>query len=217
MDYIITFAEGIITFISPCMLPMLPVYISFFAGDNEKRNVFLNALFFVIGFTLVFLAYGLFAGSLGAVLSKYHTALDIISGAIVVILGLNYLDIIHIPLFHRHHHMKKTKASVSSFVFGIAFSISHTPCISAFLGSAIMTAASSGKWLSGALLMVSYSIGLGLPFLLSAVLIDKLAGLFDAIKRNYKVINIISGAFLIIIGIMMMTGIFHELIHILEG
>ena len=218
MNYIVTFLEGVISFISPCMLPVLPFYISIFAGDKEeKKNVFLNALLFVFGFTLVFLIYGIFAGSLGSFLQKYENVVNIICGLVVILLGLSYLDVIHIHLFCGHHHKAKTKGTVSAFVFGGIFALSHTPCLSAFLGSAVMTAACSGETGKGAMILLSYSLGLGLPFLLSAVLIDKLTGLFNAIKRNYKIINIICGVFLILVGVMMMFGWFHELIHLLEG
>lgn len=217
MQYVITFLEGIISFISPCMLPMLPIYVSYFAGGDKKRNPLYNAIAFVLGFTVVFLLFGLFAGTIGAFFTKYQTAVNIVSGIIVILFGLNYLNIIHIPFFHSRHHQSEIKGVFSAFLFGLIFSISHTPCIGAFLGSAIMMASGSGTAVRGLLLLLTYSLGMGIPFLISAVLIDKLKTLFNAIKSHYRVINIICGIFLILVGIAMMFGWLHSLLHLLEG
>ena len=100
MIYLVTFLEGIISFISPCMLPMIPVYLSYFAGDvNKKRNTFVNSLSFVFGFTFVFCLLGVFAGTLGSIVKSYQAIVNIICGIIVILFGLNYLDIIHINLY----------------------------------------------------------------------------------------------------------------------
>ncbi len=212
-----TFIEGIITFISPCMLPMLPLYVSYFAGEaNKKTKTFLSALSFVAGFTVVFSALGLFAGSIGSLLSKYHKQVDVISGIIIIFLGLNFLDIIKIPFLKGHHKSLKAGGVFSAFIFGVAFSISHAPCIGAFLGTALVTASTSGTAAGGILMLLSYSLGLGLPFLLSAILIEKLTNAISAIKRNYKTINLVCGIFLIIIGACMITGLYHKLIHLVS-
>jgi len=127
MEYIVTFLEGIISFISPCMLPMLPVYVSLFAGENNSRKTsILNAVSFISGFSLVFVLLGLFAGFLGSFISKYRIALNIICGAAVILFGLSYLDVIHIPFFKGHHKAGKITGAFSSFIFGVIFSISHT-------------------------------------------------------------------------------------------
>ncbi len=206
--FLMTFLEGVMSFISPCMLPMLPIYISYFAGGaDKKRRVFLRALCFVAGFTLVFSLLGLFAGTLGQLLVKYRTAVDIVCGVIVVIFGLSYLEIIKIPFFKGMKSGREAGSVISAFVFGMIYSVSLTPCVGAFLGSAISMAASSSSALRGTLLLVAYSLGLGVPFVISAVLIDKLRGAFDFIKRHYRVINIVCGVFLIVIGILMATGL----------
>jgi len=218
LQYILTFLEGLISFISPCMLPMLPIYVSYFAGGADKRIKSLpRALSFVLGFTLVYCTLGLFAGTVGVLLTTYRTAVNIVSGLIVIILGLSYLDIIHIPFFHGINSGVEVKGIFSAFLFGIIFSISHTPCIGAFLGSALALASSSGTVLKGVMLLLSYSLGMGIPFLVSAVLIEKLSGLFTIIKKHYKVINIVCGVFLIIIGITMMTGLLHSFLHLISG
>ena len=141
MDFLITFLEGIISFISPCMLPMLPIYVSYFAGGADKKHrVFSRALAFVIGFTAVFSLLGLFAGTLGAFLAKYQTAVNIVSGVIVIIFGLSYLEVIRLPFFKGMSGKKSANTIISAFLFGVIYSVSLTPCIGAFLGSALMQA-----------------------------------------------------------------------------
>lgn len=208
MQFLITFLEGVISFISPCMLPMLPVYISYFAAGNDSRGKTLaRSAAFVLGFTVVFSALGLFAGTVGALLVRYRIALNAVSGLIVILLGLSYLDVIRLPLFKGMQTQRKVSGLVSAFVFGVIYSVSLTPCIGAFLGSALMLASASGTALRGALLLVTYALGLGIPFLISAVLLEKLRTSFGWIKAHYSVINRVCGVFLIVIGILMATGV----------
>lgn len=218
MQYIISFLEGIITFISPCILPMLPVYISYFAnGENNRKKTVINALGFVLGFTIVFVAMGAFAAAVGGLLQRYQTVVNIVTGAVVVVLGLNFTGLIKINLFNG---TKKANVQVNpagfgaSVLFGIVFSIGWTPCVGAFLGSALMLASQRGTMTEGVIMLVLYSAGLGIPFVLSALLIDKLKETFQAIKQHYRVINIVSGVFLIIVGVMMMTGTFGRLLNL---
>ncbi len=215
MEYIITFIEGIISFISPCMLPMLPLYISYFAGDTglttnsskkQKSTTFSHALAFVLGFTLVFTALGVFAGSIGALLTKYQSFVNVICGLIIIYFGLSYLNIVQIPFFKGMGNRFEVKGLFSAFLFGMIYSISLTPCVGAFLGSALMLASSTGGALKGALLLLTYSLGLGIPFLISALLIEQLQSTFTFIKKHYNIINIVCGIFLIVIGIMMTFG-----------
>ena len=219
MQYLISFLEGIITFISPCLLPMLPIYVSYFAGGEQKntKKVVKNALGFVTGFTVVFVLLGALAGTLGSLLREYAIAVNIITGSIVIFFGLNFLGVINLKLFKGAKRINTDKLDFfSSLLFGIVFSIGWTPCVGAFLGSALMLAASQGQMLQGVLMLLSYSIGLGIPFLISAVLIDKLKGAFVFIKKHYRIINIISGIFLIAIGILMATGMFGKFLAIMS-
>lgn len=212
MQYLIIFLEGIITFISPCLLPMLPVYVCYFAGDtglDKSYKALINSIGFVLGFTLIFVILGAFAGTVGGFFKEYKTVWNVVTGAIVVLFGLNFLGLIRIPFLNqnRNHDMKVNNLNfLSSILFGIVFSIGWTPCVAAFLGSALMLAGQQGESIKGIILLLCFSAGLGVPFIISAVLIDKLKAAFDFIKRNYRVINIISGSFLIIIGILMITG-----------
>ena len=212
MDYFITFLEGIITFISPCLLPMLPIYISYFAAqkDTDNKNAtIINALGFVLGFTLVFTLLGAFAGTIGGVLREYSVVVNISAGIIVILFGLNFMELIRIPFINSSRQLQTdvlNMSFISAIVFGIVFSISWTPCVGAFLGSALMQAATSGESIQGILLLLCFSLGLGIPFIISAMLIDNLKSVFDFIKRNYRTINLISGLLLVAVGIMMLTG-----------
>lgn len=215
MQYLITFLEGFISFISPCMLPMLPIYISYFAGGkNEKHKTMFRALGFVLGFTVVFTSLGLFAGSIGMFLKEYQTAVNIVSGVIVILFGLSYLDIIKIPFFKGMNGDHNINGVFSAFLFGVIYSISLTPCVGAFLGSALMLASSAGGAVKGTLLLLTYSLGLGIPFVVSSILIDKFSGAIGFVKKHYKVINMISGIFLIIVGIMMAFGMLYSLLNL---
>ena len=212
MEYFISFLEGVITFVSPCLLPMLPIYISYFAGGNaakSKHETLGNALGFVLGFSVVFILLGIFAGTVGKLLVRYQTAVNIVTGLIVVLFGLNFIGILKIPLLNRTFKLKTNVRDLgffSSVVFGVVFSLGWTPCVGAFLGSALMFASQQGSVLKGVLMMLCYSTGLGIPFVAAAVLIDKLKGAFDFIKKHYHAVNIISGALLVTVGLLMMTG-----------
>lgn len=216
MQYVIAFLEGMITFISPCLLPLLPVYISYFAGGGERATArtLRNALGFVAGFTAVFILMGALAGTVGGFLQRYRTAVNLVTGLIVVFFGLNFLGVLRLKLFRGMKGMpdKGEMGFLSSLLFGMVFSVGWTPCVGAFLGSALMLASQQGKALTGVLMLLAYSMGLGIPFVLSAVLIDRLKGAFQFIKRNYKIINFVSGSLLILVGILMMTGLLGRLL-----
>lgn len=210
MQYVISFLEGIITFISPCLLPMLPIYISYFAGGGERSTgkTLKGALGFVTGFTVIFVAMGALAGTVGSFLREYQTAVNILSGLIVIFFGLNFLGVFKLNLFRGSSRSVKTDnmGFFSAMVFGVIFSIGWTPCVGAFLGSALMLASQQGHVVEGMLMLLVYSLGLGIPFVLSAVLIDYLKSAFNWIKKNYQIINLVSGGFLVFVGILMATG-----------
>lgn len=220
MQYVISFLEGIITFLSPCLLPMLPIYISYFAGGGERSNkkTLKTALGFVLGFTIVFVAMGALAGTLGSFLTRYQTAVNIVSGLIVMVFGLNYMGLFHLNIF------KGVGASMerdsmdffSALVFGMVFSIGWTPCVGVFLGSALMLASQQGHAVEGMLMLLCYSLGLGVPFLFSAVLIDRLKGAFNWVKAHYKQVNLVCGVLLVLVGILMATGTLGRLLSVLS-
>jgi cytochrome c-type biogenesis protein len=219
MQYLISFLEGIITFISPCLLPMLPIYISYFAGGGERstRKTLAGASGFVLGFTVVFVAMGALAGTLGSFLNRYQTTVNIISGLIVILFGLNFMGIVKLSIFKGQMNMAVTpNGFLSSILFGIVFSVGWTPCVGAFLGSALILASRQGHVMEGMGMLLAYSAGLGVPFLISALLIDKLKSAFNWIKSHYGIINLISGAMLIFVGVLMATGTLGRILTMLS-
>lgn len=211
MQYLISFFEGIVTFISPCILPMLPIYISYFAGGGEQgtKRTLINSAGFVLGFTVIFMAMGMAAGAAGGFFKEHQTAVNLITGAIVILFGLNYIGILKFNLFKGIKRQADTvnMSIVSAIVFGMIFSIGWTPCVGAFLGSALMLASQQGHVITGMMMLLAYSAGLGIPFIISAVLVDNMKSAFGWIKKNYRIINTVCGIFLIIIGILMAAGL----------
>ena len=219
MQYFISFLEGIITFISPCLLPMLPVYVSYFSGggQRETKKTVTNALGFILGFTLVFVALGALAGTFGQLLRDHQTAVNIVTGLIVVFFGLNFLGVFRVNLFQGGGRFTgEVLGFFSALVFGMVFSIGWTPCVGAFLGSALLLAASQGHVLEGVLMLFLYSLGLGIPFFLSAILIDKVKGALGLIKRHYGLINKVCGGLLVLVGVLMATGLFGRFLSLLS-
>ena len=224
MEYLITFLEGVISFISPCMLPMLPIYLSYFAGalpadsDDKRKSRFSalpGALCFVVGFNIIFCMMGVFAGSFGVLLIKHQKIVNVICGMIVIILGLSFMEIIKIPFLKQRQNSVEVKNLFSAFLFGIVFSISVTPCVGSFLGAALMMASTGSSVMKGFLLLLVYSLGVGIPFIISAVLVNELKNVFSFIKSHYKIINIICGCFLVAVGIMMALGWLNKLLAFL--
>ena len=220
MQYVISFLEGIITFISPCLLPMLPIYISYFAGGGERstKKTLTGAIGFVVGFTVVFTLMGALAGTVGSFLREHQTAVNIVSGLVVIFFGLNFLGVFKLNLGKGSNRSVDTSnmGFFSALLFGVIFSLGWTPCVSTFLGSALMLASQQGSVLAGTLMLLAYSLGLGIPFIFSAVLIDYLKSAFNWIKRHYDIINKIRGGLLILIGILMATGTFGRLLSLLS-
>ncbi len=211
MQYLVSFFEGIITFISPCLLPMLPMYVSYFAAGREngvEKSAVINALGFVCGFTAVFVLLGLFSASLGSLLRTYSRIIEVAAGILTVFFGLGFIGVIK-PVFRGG--MKPSAVKKAGFfralLFGIVFSVSWTPCVGAFLGSALALASVAASAARGTLLLLCYSLGLGIPFILAAVLINELENAFAFIKKHYGIINTVCGIFLIAVGLLMIAGI----------
>ena len=210
MDYILIFLEGIASFISPCLLPMVPIYISYFIGEdnNNNKKAILNSVGFVLGFTMVFLILSIFASSLGAILSSNIRYIKIFFGIVIILFGLNYMGVLNIGFLNKTKVKNIDTKNFNFFkavLFGILFSISWTPCIGTFLSSALLLIAKGQDIFKGIVMMLIYSIGLGIPFIISAILIEKLKKVFDFIKKHYDVIKKISGVILIVAGIYMIV------------
>ena len=271
MEYLLTFLEGMASFISPCMLPMIPLYLSYFAGEdeideqepqtpsavdktespaettlqtateetetsgnekksegtknpvvsertdankkasNKKHLVAVRSLFFVIGFTLMFVVFGGLVGLISGYINKYKTVINIVAGAIVIIFGLSYIGLFGLPFFKGLKKSYKVDGAWSAFLFGIVFAVGVGPCTGAFLGSALALASTSGTAAKGLLLLLFYSMGIGIPFIITAVLTDKTKKLFGFIKRHFKAVKIVSGSLLVVMGILMAAGIMDKL------
>ena len=199
------------------MLPMIPVYLSYFAaqGTEEKntKRMLLNIIAFILGFTIVFTLLAVFSATIGILLKTNMHIVNVILGVIVIVFGLQFMGIININILNKGNGMRLNQRNfkfLSSFLFGIIFSVTWTPCVGVFLGTALSVITISGDILKGVILILIYCLGLGIPFVISALLIDKLKNTFDVIKKHYKIINIICGVFLCIIGICMATGLIYK-------
>ena len=208
MDYVFTFVEELASFISPCILPMLPIYISYFLGkDNKKTSkAVINSIGFVLGFTTVFILLSIFASKFGGIISGNIKYFKIAFGIIIILLGLNYMELIKINFLNKTKIANKNAKDLNflkAIIFGMLFSISWTPCIGTFLSSALLLIAKNQDMTKGIVLMIVYSIGLGIPFIISAALLEKLKEVFDFIKKHYGIIKKLSGIILIVMGIYM--------------
>ena len=212
MIYLVTFIEGILTFISPCILPLVPIYISYLMETKEqdnKNSTIINAFGFVLGFTILFVILGNIIAIMSKFLIKNSEVISVVGGIIIILFGLNFINVIKIPFLNKTKKMDIKIKPVNFFksvLFGIIFATGWTPCVGTFLSSAIISATTSGTQIKGMVLLLLYSIGLGIPFILSAIFINELKNKFDFIKKNYKIVNMISGMFLIIVGVTFVVG-----------
>lgn len=227
MDYFATFIEGLATFVSPCLLPLLPLYLAYFtgaaSGDHAlveqggdaagepaagvgKGRMLVRVLGFVAGFALVFVALGALAGLLGGLLSRFSTVLSVVCGLVVVLFGLHFAGVLNIPLLDRTLKPDadvRPRTFLASLLFGMAFAFGWTPCVGVFLGSALALAAVEASAAQGALLLLCYSLGLAVPFVACALAIDKLVGVLSALKRHAHTVSRICGALLVVLGLYM--------------
>ena len=218
------FTAGIISFISPCVLPLIPGYLSFISGVSLEemgaggkksaalKKVSLNTLFFVLGFTVVFTALGASATFVGSFLLSKLSLFNKIAGIIIVVLGLHITGIFRIPFLNyekRFHAKSKPIGPLGSFLIGLAFAFGWTPCIGPILGSCLLMACNQDTVGKGIVLLASYSMGLGIPFFVTAVSFSTFLGIFGWVKKHFRTIEIISGLFLVAIGILIFFGSFN--------
>lgn len=205
MEYIITFIEGIASFISPCVLPVIPIYISYFATESKsmKKSV-INSFGFICGFSIIFILLGVFAGTFGKFVHHYTSYINIIFGLFLIAVGLNYIGVIFIKFLNKtkgSNQDKRNLTFITSVLFGIIFSLSWTPCVGAFLSSALIMASTTGSVLKGASLLLIYSLGLAIPFIITTLFLEKMKKTFDFIKKHYNIINKICGSILVLSGL----------------
>jgi cytochrome c-type biogenesis protein len=221
------FFAGLLSFLSPCVLPLVPAYISFMSGVSiddlrqaERREVLqktvITSLAFILGFSVIFVLLGATATAFGKFLLSKFYLISKISGIIVIILGLHFLGLFEKYLqflnYEKRFHVRKIQVGIlGSFVVGLAFAFGWTPCVGPILGPILFLAGGQDSVGQGILLLSVYSLGLGVPFLLTAIATHTFLNMFNKLKRHFQVLQVISGVFLIIIGIMIFTGKFSVL------
>ena len=213
----LAFLAGVISFLSPCVLPIVPPYLAYMSGISianatntyKPVSVFLPALFFVLGLSTVFLILGFAASALGTLFLSYQDKLNTIAGLLVMGFGLHFLGIVRIGLLEREARFEASSQNGSAFgayVLGLAFAFGWTPCIGPQLASILTLAASEGSLVRGTTLLGVYALGLGMPFLLVALFLSRLSNTLNWLKQNMKIIELIMGLLLWTIGLLMLTG-----------
>lgn len=204
MMYLLLFLEGLASFISPCVLPMLPLYLSYLTAKDDNKVV-KNSIGFILGFTITFVILGLLSSTIGIYLTTYMNYIKIVFGLFIVLLGLNYMNLIKLPFINKESKINfkfKNKNFFEALLFGLVFSITWTPCVGVFLGTALMQVMEKGDIILGMISLLIYSLGLAIPFIISAIFIKKLNN-FEFIKKHYNIIINISGIIIIVFGFYM--------------
>lgn len=224
------FIAGFLSFLSPCVLPLIPSYISYITGITfgdltqealPRKIRFLTAvhsLLFIAGFTVIFILLGLSFTLLGNAVLRHRLIIERIGGIIVILFGLHIAGAINLNFLQREKKVEiKTKplGYLGSFLVGATFSLGWTPCVGPILSSILILSSTAGEAKQGVALLLSYSLGLGLPFFLSSVLINHFLAYFGKIKRYMRAISVISGIFLVIVGLLILTGYFTRALHLL--
>ena len=222
----IAFSAGLLSFVSPCVLPLVPSYVTYITGasfkeltDTESKSrlrwaAVFHSLFFIIGFSLIFILMGASATYLGQLLTQYQYWIMKGGGVLIILLGIHFTGIINLPFLQiekRFEVRRKPLGYAGSFLVGVVFAAGWTPCIGPILSTILIYASTSRSFTTGILLLTYYSIGLGIPFLLSSLAFNSFLSAFDKIKRYMRVINVVSGLFLVAIGILFLTDTFKEI------
>jgi cytochrome c-type biogenesis protein len=222
----IAFSAGFLSFASPCVLPLIPSYITYITGvsfkdlaDAETRTKLRwatasHSLLFIMGFSTIFILMGASATYLGQLLTRYQYWIMKAGGVLIIILGVHFTGIINLPFLQmerRFELRKKPLGYVGSFLVGIIFAAGWTPCVGPILSTILLYASTSKSFTTGVVLLAFYSMGLGVPFFLSSLAINSFLSAFERIKRYMRVITIVSGLFLIGMGILLLTDTFQEI------
>jgi cytochrome c-type biogenesis protein len=212
------FVAGFLSFVSPCVLPLIPGYISFVSGASldemrqsglaARRQILLRSLAFVLGFSVVFVALGASASAIGAFVSDKLNILTKIAGALIIVFGLHMMGVFRLAFLDnekRAQTQRKPTGPLGAFLVGLAFAFGWTPCIGPILAGILVVASSRDTVGEGVLLLAVYSLGLGVPFLLTSVAIDRFFSVAAAIRRHYHAIELASGGLLVAIGVLIFT------------
>ncbi len=214
---LIALAAGVLSFLSPCVLPIVPPYLAYMGGvslnddGHATRRAVLPALFFVMGLSTVFLLMGFTASAFGAFFLTYQTTFARVSGLVVIVFGLHFLHVFRIPLLDREARLDagdRGGSALGAYVLGLAFAFGWTPCIGPQLGAILSLAASEANVARGTTLLAVYAAGLGIPFLLAALFLHRATGVMSRLKRHMILIERIMGALLLVVGGALLTGAF---------
>jgi cytochrome c-type biogenesis protein len=223
---VFAFGAGIISFLSPCVLPLVPGYISIISGsslDQLKaqqqdssitRTVLVNSVMFIVGFSITFILLGASASWIGQVLLSRQRLLAQLAGLVLVVFGIHLLGIIKIKALYqdkRLHNVAKPRGSIGALVIGFAFAFGWTPCIGPILAGILALASTQETISSGMSLLAVYSAGLGVPFLLTSLALNRFLAFYTRFKRHFRAVEIASGALVITVGVLIMTGSFTRL------
>lgn len=220
------FLAGILSFLSPCVLPLVPGYVSLISGAtvedlrSDERHmlgtVMLHSLTFILGFSVVFIALGAVATSIGQLANEYHNLLAKIAGVIVIVFGLHLTGLLKIKALYadkRLHDVKGGSSALGSFAVGFAFAFGWTPCIGPILATILVFAGAQQTVLKGVLLLAVYSLGLAVPFLLTSLGVDRFLGFYTKFRRHLHTVEVVSGVLLIAVGVL----IFMNNLKLLSG
>jgi len=227
----VALSAGLLSFLSPCVLPLIPSYLAFITGvsieelsqkENAKqvrKKVILSSLFFILGFSIVFITLGASATFIGKFLSKNIRWVEIVGGIIIILMGLHFAGIFRIRFLDREraiHLEKKPLGLPGTLLVGIAFGAGWTPCVGPILGSILTLAATTQSLAKGIILLAFYSAGLGIPFLIAGIIIYKFFEYFKSIRKYFKAIELGGGILLIIVGVALLAGYFSRLSGLLQ-
>ena len=211
---------GVISFLSPCVLPIVPPYLAYMGGismaemtDDKVSNkpAIFAAVFFALGLSTVFIFLGFAASAFGRVFLQYQEIMGQVAGGVIIIFGLHFLGIITIPFLHREARLDAGDRGGSAFgayILGLAFAFGWTPCIGPILGAILSMAAQEASITRGTMLLATYAVGLGLPFIIAAIFINRAIGVMNRFKRHMGRIEKIMGGLLVLVGVMLITGAF---------
>jgi cytochrome c-type biogenesis protein len=219
---LIALGAGVLSFLSPCVLPIVPPYLAYMSGismgeltggDRARHRVLIPALFFVLGLSTIFLLLGFAASAFGAFFLSYQVWFTRASGAVILIFACHFLGIFRIPILDREARLDagdRGGSALGAYVLGLAFAFGWTPCIGPQLGAILSIAAQEGSLSRGTVLLAVYAAGLGLPFLFAALFIERAMGLMARLKRHMRIIERAMGILLLVVGLALITGAFTD-------
>jgi cytochrome c-type biogenesis protein len=220
LSALIALFAGVLSFLSPCVLPIVPPYLAYMGGISmgeltgqagKRRSAVLPATFFVLGLSTVFLLMGFAASSFGRLFLQYQDLMGKISGVVIIFLGLHFLHVLRIPILDREARLEagdRGGSSLGAYILGLAFAFGWTPCIGPQLGAILSLAASEANVVRGTALLAVYALGLGIPFLLAAIFVSRSVVLMNKMKRHMALIEKAMGLLLLVVGVALLTGAF---------